>query len=177
MSIVINEKIIFFRVIFTSVFFFWVFALQILIFCSFFFYLHVFFCVSVNIFEQRLLFFQIINFHYIWFTNYSFWNSSSNVGNDSRNYESLHRTIWTIAFEMLRGFIINAEFLFAILFNCFFWDLIGLWLFSSTHSSSNYTCELPFHPIWKLRGSDCNCWMLSFLCFLMNCPPLKFPSI
>ena len=109
-SIVINEKIIFFRIIFTSVFFIWVFALQILIFCFFFFSVCMFsFYASVNAFGQRLFFFWVVNFHYIWFTDYSFWNSNNNVGNSSKNCESLCRTIWAIAFKMLRDFTINAE--------------------------------------------------------------------
>ena len=144
---------------------FFVFSLSV---CVFSFY------ASVDVFEQRLLFFWVINFHYIWFISHDFWNSSSSVGNDSRSCELLCRMIWAIAFEMLRGFIINAELLFIILFNCFFWNLIDLWLFLSIHLSSSYTYELPFHLIWKLSGSDCNCWMLSLLCFFMNCPSLKF---
>ena len=136
-----------------------------------------FFCVSVDIFGQRLLFFWVTNFHYIWFTDHSFWNSSNSVDNGSRSHRSLCRMIWAIAFKMLKGFIMNAELLFAMLFNYFFWDSIGLWLFLNTCPSSSYTCGLPFHLIWRLKGSDCNCWVLNLLCSLINCPSLKFSLI
>ena len=56
--IVINKKIIFFRVIFTSAFFIWVFALQILIFYSFFFSVCVFFFMSLLMLLSRDYFFS-----------------------------------------------------------------------------------------------------------------------
>ena len=177
-SIVINKEIIFFRVIFISAFFIWVFTLQILILCSFFFSVYMFsFCTFIDTFGQRLLFFQVTNFYYIWFTDYSFWNSNSSVDNGSRSHGSLCRIIWAIAFEMFRGFIINAEFLFTVLFNCFFWDSIGLWLLSSICFSSSYICRLSFHSIWRLKGSDCNCWMLNLLYYFIDYSSLKFSLI
>ena len=94
MLIVINKNIISFKIIFISAFFIWIFTLQILILCFFFFfYLCVFFYISVNIFKQRLLFLWIVNFHYIWFTGHSFWNSNNNIDNDSRSCELLCRMI------------------------------------------------------------------------------------